>query len=153
MTLMEIDCGPWFFWFMLAIMTLNILFIAFFYRPLQLLIFDPCGAYVCNMHPKILYYGLILLVSLTIVSALEVVGSLVAVALMIIPPAVALLDRHERVVGVLYITVLYTIISVIIGCLIGFYMDISIGGSIALSAGVLFLGKFVLNKSTPFVTV
>jgi len=152
MTFMGIDLGPWFFWFMLAIMTLNILFIAFFYRPLQLLIFDPCNAYVCNMHPKILYYGLILLVSLTIVSALEVVGSLVAVALMIIPAAAALLDTQERVVNVLYITVLYAIISVIIGCLIGFYMDISIGGSIALSAGILFLGKFVLKNGILSVT-
>jgi manganese/zinc/iron transport system permease protein len=143
----NIDCGPWFFWFMLSIMTLNLVFITLLYRPLQLSIFDPCTAQIYTMHPTALYYGLILLASLTIVSALEVVGSLVAVALMIIPAATALLDTHHTTTKVFYTTILYSVISAIIGCLLGFYMDISIGGSIAVSAGMLFFSKFIVKNS------
>lgn len=141
-----IDCGPWFFWFMSAIMLLNLIFIAFLYRPLQVCIFDPQTAQIYNMHPTMLYYGLILLVSLTIVSALEVVGSLVAVALMIIPAATALLNTESTTIKIFYLTIYYAAIAAITGCLVGFYMDISIGGSIALMSGILFFKTFLCKN-------
>lgn len=137
-----IDCGPWYFWYMCCIMILNLAFIKLFYRSLELSIFDPQTATVYAMRPRVLYYGLILLVSLTIVSALEVVGSLVAVALMIIPSATALLDPYISRKNILFTTINYSLFGAFFGCAIGFYIDISIGGSIAVVLGLAFLSVF-----------
>ncbi|RTL06625.1 metal ABC transporter permease [Candidatus Dependentiae bacterium] len=142
-----VDYGPSSFWFMTAIMLLNVSFIACFYRSLQLCIFDPNTANLYNMHPKIIYYGLIVLVSLTIVSALEVVGSLVAVALMIIPAATALLSTDVTIKNILMITVQYAAFATIVGCVIGFYFDVSIGGCIAIVLGICFFGTFLRTKT------
>lgn len=145
MVIAGVDCGPSSFWFMATIMLLNILFIASCYRSLQLCIFDPQTAHVYTMHPTILYYGLIVLVSLTIVSALEVVGSLVAVALMIVPAAIVLLNTHITIKNVLYSTIQYAVIASSLGCIIGFHFDLSIGGCIAVILGITFFGTF-LNR-------
>lgn len=147
MVIAGIDCGPSSFWFMAIIMILNMGFITCFYRSLQCSIFDPHTAFIYTMHPKLLYYGLIVLVSLTIVSALEMVGSLVAVSLMIIPAAIALLTTHLNIKSVLFVTVQYAVFAAIVGCLLGFHFDISIGGCIAVVLGICFFWTFLTRKT------
>jgi len=67
------------------------------YRPLLLYAFDPLQAQALGFNTSIIHYGLILLLTLTIVASLETVGIILVVAMLITPGATAhlLTDRFK----------------------------------------------------------
>lgn len=65
--------------------------VALQWRSLMLYAFDPVQAHTTGLHTRWLHYGLLIAVSLTVVTALQTVGIVLAIALLIAPGATAFL--------------------------------------------------------------
>ena len=70
---------------------LNILIIGIFYKELTLASFDPGLAETQGFRPKVIHYLLMTMVAVTTVAAFEAVGSIIVIAMLIVPPATAFL--------------------------------------------------------------
>lgn len=131
------DLGPRALWVMGAILGLNVVGLALFYKELKVATFDAALAAALGFSPILVHYGLMSAVSVTAVGAFDAVGSVLVVALMIAPPATAYLlsDRLSHMVG---LSALIGVASAIAGFWLAHWLDASIAGSMATIAGVLF---------------
>lgn len=136
-TLFGADLGPISLYVMGGILVLDLAFILLFYKELKIGTFDPGLAAAMGFTPGLLHYGLMTMVSLTAVGAFDAVGSILVVALMVAPPATAYLltDRLGRMLG---LSAGIAILAAVSGFLAARVLDVSIGGMMATSAGVLF---------------
>jgi manganese/zinc/iron transport system permease protein len=136
------DLGPQSLYVMAGVLLLNLLFILLFYKELKLSTFDGGLAVALGFSPVLLHYGLMSLVSLTVVGAFDAVGSILVVALMIAPPATAYLltERLSRMLG---LSAALAVLSAVSGYWLAHFLDASIAGSIATMTGVLFLLAFL----------
>lgn len=128
---------------MSIVLLLNVLFIALFYKELKLSTFDAGLAAALGFTPALIHYGLMILVSVTAVSAFDAVGSILVVALMIAPPAAAYLltDRLSRML--LWSAAIATA-SAVVGYWLARVLDANIAGAMAAAAGMMFLLAFLL---------
>lgn len=139
----DIDFGPKSLYVMGGILLLNILFIILFYKELKLATFDAGLAAALGFSPLIIHYGLMSLVSLTAVGAFDAVGSILVVALMIGPPAIAYL-LTEKLSRMLLLSAAIGIICAITGYWLANLLDASIAGSMASMTGVFFCFTYLI---------
>lgn len=132
------DMGPRILWVMSGVLLINALFLAAFYKELKITTFDGGLAAALGFAPALVHYLFMTLVSVTAVGAFDAVGSILVVALMIAPPATAYLltDRLSLMIG---ISAAVGVLSAISGYWVSFALDVSIAGSMATMAGVIFL--------------
>ncbi len=107
------------------------------YRPLLLYAFDPQQAQALGFNTGMIHYGLILLLTLTIVASLETVGIILVVAMLITPGATAhlLTDRFPVMMA---ISVTVGVVSAVVGLWLSVALDVASGGTIVLVATGLF---------------
>lgn len=146
------DLGPRALFMMSGILLLNILFIVLFYKEIKLATFDPGLAASLGFAPVAIHYGLMTIVSITAVGAFDAVGSLLVVALMIAPPAAAYL-LTDRLSVMLILSVLFGVISSLVGYWAAHLFDVSIAGMMASSAGLVFLLVFLFAPHRGIVAV
>ena len=146
------DLGPQTLWLMGAILLLNVLFIATFYKELKLSTFDTALAGALGFAPAAIHYAFMTLVSVTAVGAFDAVGSILVVALMIAPPAAAYLltDRLPRMLG---ISAAIGALSAVSGYWLAYLLDASVAGSMATMTGVLFLLTLLLAPERGLLAV
>lgn len=147
-----VDIGPTSLYVMGGILLINILFITLFYKELKLSTFDPGLAAALGFSPALIHYGLMTLVSVTAVGAFDTVGSILVVALMIAPPVSAYLltDHLPRLLG---LSVLFGVGSATGGYWLAHWLDASIAGAMATTAGVLFLAVLALAPERGLVAL
>ena len=133
-----IDIGPRIIWVMLGLLFLNISFITILNKELKLTIFDPDLARVLGYNPTLLSYLLLTMASITIVGSYEAVGIILVVSFMIVPPATAYL-LTSSVNEMIYVSSMIAISGSVLGFFFGWFMNISIPGSIAVTLGIIFL--------------
>lgn len=106
-------------------------------RDLTLYAFDPGHARTVGLNPKVLGGILLGVLALTCVVALQAVGVVLVVAMLIIPGATArlLTDRMSRM---LWIAPLTSTVSSLVGLYVSYYQDTSSGGMVVLCQGILF---------------
>jgi manganese/zinc/iron transport system permease protein len=131
------DIGPAALYLMGGILLLNLLLVGLFYKELKLATFDPALAASLGFAPGLIHYGLMSLVSVTVVGAFETVGSILVVALMIAPPITAYLltDSLSRMIG---LSLIVGAASAVAGYWLAYVLDASIAGSMATAVGVFF---------------
>lgn len=112
-------------------------------RDLLLICFDPGQARVMALPDKFLNYLLLALLALAIVVALQAVGIILVVAMLVTPGCVAHLwtDRLDRMLG---IAAASAILATITGILISYHLDASTGGCIVLVQAALFFASLVI---------
>lgn len=93
---------------------INLLFVGLFFKELKLCTFDPGLARALGFHPGVWIYALMLLVSVTTVTAFSSVGAILIVAFFIVPPATAYL-LTDRAASMVVISTLFAILAVIMG--------------------------------------
>ncbi|MGJ8695674.1 MAG: metal ABC transporter permease [Verrucomicrobiaceae bacterium] len=74
-----------------GVLLFNALVIALFYKELTLASFDPALARAHGFRPMLMHYLLMTMVAITTVAAFEAVGSIIVIAMLIVPPATAFL--------------------------------------------------------------
>ncbi|WP_137872027.1 metal ABC transporter permease [Rhodococcus sp. Q] len=106
-------------------------------RDFTLYAFDPIHAHAIGLNPRMLGATLLGLLALTCVVALQVVGVVLVVAMLIIPGATAYLltDRFGRM---LLIAPATSAACGVVGLYVSYYQDTSPGGMVVLTQGVLF---------------
>ncbi|MDJ0512895.1 MAG: metal ABC transporter permease [Methyloceanibacter sp.] len=111
-------------------------------RDLLLYCFDPNHARAIGLPVNVLHYGLLVLLSLTIVSSIKAVGIILVIAMLIAPGATAyiLTDRFERM---LVIAVAVACGSSVLGTLISFHINGATGACIVLVQAFAFLMVFL----------
>ena len=133
-----VEIAPFAFVLMATVLTLLVTFILIFYKELKLMMFDSALSQTFGFKPAMLHLIWLGLVSITTVSAFEIAGSILVVALMIAPPATAfLLTRRLGVMLIISSTI--GVISSVIGLYLGLGLDIAPTGPIASVAGMIFL--------------
>jgi len=137
------DIGPLSVYVMGGILLANLLFIVLFYKELKLATFDAGLAAALGFSPVLIHYGLMTLVSITAVGAFNAVGSILVVALMVAPPAAAYLLTNNLGRMIIF-SVLIGVASAIGGYWAAHALDTSIAGSMATTAGLLFVLTFLL---------
>jgi ABC-type Mn2+/Zn2+ transport system permease subunit len=112
-------------------------------RDLLLICFDPVQARVMALPDQFLTYLLLGLLTLAIVVAMQAVGIILVVAMLITPGCVAYLwtDRFDRM---LMIAVLSSVIATIVGILVSYHADLSTSGCIVLAQASLFVLSLVV---------
>ncbi|MGO1316437.1 MAG: metal ABC transporter permease [Cellulomonadaceae bacterium] len=106
-------------------------------RDFTLYAFDPTHAHAIGLNPKILGAALLGLLALTAVVALQAVGVILVVAMLIIPGATAYLltDRFGRM---LVIAPAISAACAVIGLYLSYYLDTASGGMVVLTQGAVF---------------
>lgn len=104
--------------------------------------FDPIQAKAVGLPVGLLHYGLLALISLTIVATLSAVGIILSIGLLITPGAIAFLltKRFERM---LPIAVGVTMFSGFAGVYLSFYIDSAPAPTIILILTLIFIVVFV----------
>lgn len=141
-----------------GLLAANALLTALFYKELRLATFDPALATTLGFNADVLRLGLTLAASVTVVLAFESVGSILVIAMLVVPPAAASLLTHRlsRLLALALVlgaasAVLGHIAAIVLPGLIGRavgYPEIGATSSaamMAVAAGVLFLGAWGLS--------
>ena len=119
--------------------------LGFKWRDLLLHAFDPAQARAVGLPVRWLHYGLLAILSLTIVGALKAVGLILAIAMLIAPGAIAfLLTRTFR--GMLVVAVLVATIASFSGVYLSFFLDSAPAPTIVLLMTAIFLLAFAWSS-------
>lgn len=120
-------------------------------RDLLLYCFDPQHARAVGLPVRLIHYGLLVLLALTIVTSLKAVGIILVVAMLVAPGAIAYLlaDRFEHM---LVIAMAAAIGSSVAGTLISFHIDGATGPCIVLTQAALFVLAFLFGRRGLFKT-
>jgi len=112
------------------------------WRDFLLHAFDPVQAQTSGLHTGWLHYGLLAILSLTVVATLTAVGLILAVALLVTPGAIAFLVT--RSFGrMLAVSVAACLGSMVTGVWLSFHLDSAPAPTIVLVLTALFLAAFV----------
>jgi len=119
-------------------------------RDLLLYCFDPNHARVVGLPVRVLHYGLLILLSLTIVASLKAVGIILVIAMLVAPGAIAYLltDSFERM---LVIASAVAIGSSALGTIVSFHIDGATGACIVLIQFAVFVLAFLFAPKRGFV--
>jgi manganese/iron transport system permease protein len=111
-------------------------------RDLMLHAFDPVQAQAVGLRVGWLHYGLLALISLTIVATLSAVGIILSIGLLIAPGAIAFL-LTQQFSKMLPIAVGVTMISGVLGVYASFYLDSAPAPTIILILTAVFIAAFI----------
>lgn len=116
-----------------------------FRRDLLLHSFDPQHAQAIGLPVRLLHYGLLAILSLTIVGALKAVGIILAVALLISPGVIAFLltGRFQRMLA---LSVAIAVAAAFLGVYLSFFLDSAPAPTIVLLLTAMFVAAFVASR-------
>ena len=110
-------------------------------RDLALHAFDPQHARAIGLPVRMLHYGLLAMISLTVVGALQAVGIILAIAFLIAPGATAFLVTR-RFGAMLAVAVASAALSAFFGVYLSFFIDSAPAPTIVLVMTALFIAAF-----------
>ena len=121
-----------------CVFLLNLVFIVLFFKELRISTFDPELATTLGFRASAIHQLLMILVALTAVAAFEAVGSILVIAMLVIPPACAhlLTDRLGIMVG---ISLLIAALCALLGHAGATLTNTQTSGMMAVAAALLFL--------------
>lgn len=132
---------------------INLGFVLLFYKELKLSSFDPSLATTLGFNASLMHYLLMILVAVTAVASFESVGSVLVVAMFVVPPAAAYL-LTDRLGMMLLISVSLAISSAFLGHLGAIHIPSWFGfqstttsGMMAVAAGSIFLITMLCSPS------
>ena len=124
---------------------LNVGFVVAYFKELRISSFDPELATTMGINSNLMHYMLMTLVAVTTVAAFEAVGSIIVIAMLIVPAASAHL-LTDRLWLMVLLSCVFAILAAVLGHLSALivpgwfgFADTSTSGMMAVMAGVLFV--------------
>ncbi|MDP3898706.1 MAG: metal ABC transporter permease, partial [Mesorhizobium sp.] len=114
-------------------------------RDLMLTAFDPQHARAIGLPVRLLHYGLLAVLSLSIVGALKAVGIILAIAMLIAPGAIAFLVSR-RFGPMLAMSVTIAVVASFLGVYLSFFLDSAPAPTIVLLMSIAFIAAFVRTR-------
>ncbi len=125
-------------WLMAGIALLSLVFMLLFYWKLLALSFDQTFATVRNVPVGPLYLAMITLIGLTVVIAMRVVGLIMVIALLTIPPAIANLYLKDMR-AIMAVSAALSMLFCTVGLIISYVLNFPSGAVIILVAGLAYV--------------
>lgn len=132
-------------WQVCVISALVIVVIALKWRDLLLFVFDSAHARVAGLPVRMLHYGLLVLLALTSVAAIQAVGVVLVVAMLIAPGITAQL-LCRRFATMLLVASAVSVCAGVCGVLLSFHADASTSACIVLIQAVLFILALIWQR-------
>ena len=148
-----------------VVLVINLLLTLLLFKELRLSAFDPALATTQGIPAHLMHYGLMGVTAMTLVAAFESVGSILVIAMLIIPPATAYLltDRLQRMIG---LSLLFGVLSSVLGHVSALTLppliarrvgipdvhDASTAGMMAAASGFLFVAAMLLGPKYGLVS-
>jgi len=130
---------------------LALMVVALYYKELLIYAFDPVQARSLGLNTRAIHYGLILLLTLTIVASLETVGIILVVSMLITPGATAYL-LVNRLPAMMILSTLIGVVSAVLGLFLAFQFNVASGGAIVLVATGFFVLAFLFSPQRGMVS-
>ncbi len=111
-------------------------------RDFVLYAFDPGFAQAVGLRPRLLGALLLIMLALTSVVALQIVGVVLVVAMLVIPGSTARLIT-DRFVPMLAVSVGVSLVGTLTGLYASYHADVSPGGAVVVTQGILFALAYV----------
>lgn len=118
--------------------------ILFKFKDLMLFCFDPIQARVVGLPVRFYHYALLCLLAMTIVAALQAVGVVLVVAMLITPGITAFL-LCKTLSRMMMLSVTASLIAAVGGTFISYYIDAATGPTIVVLQSALFLLALAVN--------
>lgn len=123
---------------MIVVVSLVVAAVGLFYKELLVTSFDPAHAVAIGLSPESIRYGLLGAVAVTTVVAVQTVGVVLVLALLVTPAAAAsVLSR--RMSTIMMLSVAFAVFATIVGFYASYYLDLSSGPAIVLALTLIFV--------------
>jgi len=116
------------------------------WRDFLLHAFDEIQARAVGLPVRLLHYGLLVILSLTIVAALKAVGIILAIAILIAPGAIAFL-LTRRFAAMMIVSVAVGVIASFLGVYLSFFIDSAPAPTIVLLMSITFIAAFLFTTT------
>lgn len=141
-----------------AVLLANLALVCLLFKELRIAAFDAALATTMGINARWMHYGLMAVTAATLVSAFETVGSILVIAMLIVPAATAHL-LTDRLSGLIWLSLVVAASSAVIGHALaitappivfgrlGFttVVDASTAGMVAVAGGLLFVAAMLLG--------
>ena len=117
--------------------------VAAFYKELLFTAYDPTVAAAAGIPTRLMEYGLLTLLAVSTVVALQAVGIVLVIAMLVTPAATASL-LVRRLHHIIFVGVALSLVSSVIGLYVSYHAGIASGASIVLVATALFTVALLL---------
>ena len=122
----------------MAVMGLVVIaLVAVFYKELLFTAYDPTVAAAAGIPTRLMEYGLLILLAVSTVVALQAVGIVLVIAMLVTPSATASL-LVRRLHHIIFLGVALSLVSSVIGLYVSYHAGIASGAAIVLVATALF---------------
>lgn len=119
-----------------VVVLVNLAFIVLLFKELRISTFDPGMASAQGINPHLMHYLLMTLVAITIIAAFEAVGSILVVAMLIVPGLIAHMFTN-RLGSLLVVASLVAIVAALGGYASAVAVDANAAGMIGVALGAL----------------
>ncbi|MFC6201113.1 metal ABC transporter permease [Lactiplantibacillus nangangensis] len=134
-----------------VVLGLVILFVVFFYKELLVTSFDATFARTYGLKAQLLHYALMLVLTLVTVSALQTVGIILVVAMLITPAATAFLWT-DKLGTMLVLAATIGAVSSVVGLYFSYSLNWASGPAIVLIAAIIFGVSFLISPKQALFT-
>ncbi len=120
------------------VLACNLGFIGLFFKELRISAFDPGLATAQGINPSVMHYLLMVFVAITTVASFEAVGSILVVAMLIVPGLTAHLfvDRLSHMIG---LSAVVAVLASVFGYAGAVALDVNAAGMIGVTLGVILM--------------
>lgn len=132
-------------WIMLGLDMVIVGLTLFYYRDILSFSFDPDFARSRGIPVRWLYFMLLIMVAEAVVMMIQVVGLVLVIALLTLPPYLA--ERHTRsLAGLMIASAIWSFLFCLGGLVIAYLFDLSSGASIIATACAFYLGFVAIQN-------
>ncbi|MEO1768563.1 metal ABC transporter permease [Candidatus Enterococcus ferrettii] len=137
-------------WITIGVAVIVLAVIILFFKELLITSFDPLMAKALGMKVNFYHYLLMILLTLVAVTAMQSVGTILIVAMLITPAATAYLYSNSLKTMML-ISACLGALSSLLGLFIGYTFNIAVGSCIVLTATSFFIISFFVSPKQNFL--
>jgi zinc transport system permease protein len=131
-------------WVMFPLVTAILLTVLIFYKEFLAMSYDEEFAFVVGLPVGVLYFMLLGMIALSVVMIIRVVGLILVIALLTIPPYIA--EKYTSSLGkMMVLSSLLGILFTVVGLWFSYKYDLTSGATIILVAGAGFFFSQALN--------
>jgi len=132
-------------WLMFGVAILVLILVTLFYKWFLAISFDETFARIRNIPVDLIYMLMITLIGLTVVVAMRVVGLIMIIALLTIPPAIANLFS-KSMWKIMLIAAFLSILFTTTGLILSYTLNLTSGATIILLAGAVYIITFIVQS-------
>lgn len=137
-------------WLTIGVSGIILIVIILFFKELLITSFDPLMARAIGMKVNFYHYLLMVLLTLVSVTAMQSVGTILIVAMLITPAATAYLYTNSLRKMIILSSSLGAVSS-ILGLFIGYSFNIAVGSSIVITSSIIFAISFLVSPKQNFI--